>query len=121
MRGASTTSMREDGGGSKGQIPLPGLSLRLRAPVIRLCTTPTRRSNILLTSSEEDERGFIAKVADFGFARVLADGDIKTMTHGAVSHTVRGGRGGRGGRAAETDGLATTSGGRRRTASLPIP
>ncbi|GAX75883.1 hypothetical protein CEUSTIGMA_g3326.t1 [Chlamydomonas eustigma] len=44
-------------------------------------------SNIMLSSSDMDQRGFLAKVADFGFTRVVQTRDIKTKTHGAISHT----------------------------------
>ncbi len=44
-------------------------------------------SNVMLCSSEADRRGFIAKVADFGFTRIVETRNIKTKTHGAISHT----------------------------------
>ena len=41
--------------------------------------------NILLSASSRDERGFIAKVADFGLARNLDTEAIMTSTYGTVS------------------------------------
>ena len=44
--------------------------------------------NILLSASSRDERGFIAKVADFGLARNLDTEAIMTSTYGTVSQPV---------------------------------
>lgn len=45
-------------------------------------------NNILLSTSDKDERGFTVKVADFGLSRVLAAGveRISTRTYGTVTH-----------------------------------
>jgi serine/threonine protein kinase len=46
-----------------------------------------KAANVLLASSDEDRRRWIAKVADFGLARVLKDkSHIKTQTFGTVTH-----------------------------------
>ncbi|GFH13635.1 protein kinase domain-containing protein [Haematococcus lacustris] len=46
-----------------------------------------KAANVLLASDESDRRGWIAKVADFGLARVLKDKNhIKTQTFGTVTH-----------------------------------
>lgn len=47
-----------------------------------------KAANVLLSSSETDRRGFIAKVSDFGLSRVLAGNrkEIKTQTFGTVTH-----------------------------------
>lgn len=44
--------------------------------------------NILLTASGRDERGFVAKVADFGLARLLDAEAIMTQTYGTVRGAV---------------------------------
>ncbi|PNW71316.1 hypothetical protein CHLRE_16g649100v5 [Chlamydomonas reinhardtii] len=47
-----------------------------------------KAANVLLSSSETDRRGFVAKVSDFGLSRVLAGNrkEIKTQTFGTVTH-----------------------------------
>ncbi|GFH20211.1 protein kinase domain-containing protein [Haematococcus lacustris] len=46
-----------------------------------------KAANVLLASDDSDRRGWIAKVADFGLARVLKDNNhIKTQTFGTVTH-----------------------------------
>ncbi|KAJ9533239.1 hypothetical protein QJQ45_018342 [Haematococcus lacustris] len=46
-----------------------------------------KAANVLLASDDSDRRGWIAKVADFGLARVLKDSNhIKTQTFGTVTH-----------------------------------
>ena len=42
--------------------------------------------NILLASSDADERGFTAKVADFGLSRTLGSEPVDTGTYGTVTH-----------------------------------
>ena len=42
--------------------------------------------NILLASSDADERGFAAKVADFGLSRTLGNESVDTGTYGTVTH-----------------------------------
>ncbi len=42
--------------------------------------------NILLASSDADERGFCAKVADFGLSRTLGSEPVDTGTYGTVTH-----------------------------------
>lgn len=42
--------------------------------------------NILLASSDSDERGFCAKVADFGLSRTLGSEPVDTGTYGTVTH-----------------------------------
>eukprot|EP00891_Asterochloris_glomerata_P001527 jgi/Astpho2/1527/Aster-05401 len=42
--------------------------------------------NILLISSDTDERGFTAKVADFGLSRMLGSEAVNTGTYGTVTH-----------------------------------
>ncbi|DBA76453.1 TPA: hypothetical protein ACH3X2_008523 [Trebouxia sp. C0005] len=42
--------------------------------------------NVLLASSDIDNRGFIAKVADFGLSRVCDEAQIETKTYGTVTH-----------------------------------
>lgn len=42
--------------------------------------------NILLASSDTDERGFCAKVADFGLSRTLGSEPVDTGTYGTVTH-----------------------------------
>ncbi|KAL3143838.1 hypothetical protein ABBQ32_003662 [Trebouxia sp. C0010 RCD-2024] len=42
--------------------------------------------NILLGSSDCDERGFTAKVADFGLSRTLGSEPVDTGTYGTVTH-----------------------------------
>lgn len=42
--------------------------------------------NILLASSDTDERGFSAKVADFGLSRTLGSEPVDTGTYGTVTH-----------------------------------
>ncbi|KAL3142482.1 hypothetical protein ABBQ38_002810 [Trebouxia sp. C0009 RCD-2024] len=42
--------------------------------------------NVLLTSSDIDNRGFIAKVADFGLSRVCDEAHVETKTYGTVTH-----------------------------------
>ncbi len=59
-------------------------------------------ANVLLSSSETDRRGFVAKVSDFGLSRVLAGNkkEIKTQTFGTVRGAMTGagaGSGPRGG------------------------
>lgn len=45
-------------------------------------------ANVLLSSAEQDRRGFVAKVSDFGLSRVLGGNKnhIKTQTFGTVTH-----------------------------------
>ncbi|EFJ46759.1 hypothetical protein VOLCADRAFT_92891 [Volvox carteri f. nagariensis] len=47
-----------------------------------------KAANVLLSSSDNDRRGFVAKVSDFGLSRVLAGNrkEIKTQTFGTVTH-----------------------------------
>ncbi|GFR46279.1 hypothetical protein Agub_g7833 [Astrephomene gubernaculifera] len=47
-----------------------------------------KAANVLLSSSDLDRRGFVAKVSDFGLSRVLAGNrkEIKTQTFGTVTH-----------------------------------
>ncbi|GLC36300.1 hypothetical protein PLESTF_001731000 [Pleodorina starrii] len=47
-----------------------------------------KAANVLLSSSDADRRGFVAKVSDFGLSRVLAGNrkEIKTQTFGTVTH-----------------------------------
>ncbi|KXZ56046.1 hypothetical protein GPECTOR_2g1598 [Gonium pectorale] len=47
-----------------------------------------KAANVLLSSSDTDRRGFVAKVSDFGLSRVLAGNrkEIKTQTFGTVTH-----------------------------------
>ncbi|GIL48237.1 hypothetical protein Vafri_4913 [Volvox africanus] len=47
-----------------------------------------KAANVLLSSSDMDRRGFVAKVSDFGLSRVLAGNrkEIKTQTFGTVTH-----------------------------------
>lgn len=47
-----------------------------------------KAANVLLLSSDQDKRGFIAKVSDFGLSRVLSNNrtQIKTQTFGTVTH-----------------------------------
>ncbi len=42
--------------------------------------------NILLASTDADERGFCAKVADFGLSRTLGSEPVDTGTYGTVTH-----------------------------------
>ncbi len=42
--------------------------------------------NILLASNDADERGFCAKVADFGLSRTLGSEPVDTGTYGTVTH-----------------------------------
>ena len=42
--------------------------------------------NILLISSDTDERKFTAKVADFGLSRMLGSEAVNTGTYGTVTH-----------------------------------
>ncbi|GIL48244.1 hypothetical protein Vafri_4913, partial [Volvox africanus] len=48
----------------------------------------SQAANVLLSSSDMDRRGFVAKVSDFGLSRVLAGNrkEIKTQTFGTVTH-----------------------------------
>ncbi len=50
---------------------------------------PLQAANVLLSSSDVDRRGFVAKVSDFGLSRVLAGNrkEIKTQTFGTVGLT----------------------------------
>lgn len=44
-------------------------------------------SNILLACNSDDERGFTAKVADFGLARMLGEGEVvQTRAIGTITH-----------------------------------
>jgi len=42
--------------------------------------------NILLCNSDADERGFSAKVADFGLSRTLGAEPVDVNTYGTVTH-----------------------------------
>ena len=44
-------------------------------------------NNILLACNSDDERGFTAKVADFGLARMLGEGEVvQTRAIGTITH-----------------------------------
>ena len=44
-------------------------------------------NNILLACNNDDQRGFTAKVADFGLARMLGPGDcMQTRAIGTITH-----------------------------------
>ena len=44
-------------------------------------------NNILLASASDDQRGFTAKVADFGMARMAGQGEvIQTRAIGTITH-----------------------------------
>ena len=44
-------------------------------------------NNILLACNSDDERGFTAKVADFGMARMLGEGEVvETRAMGTITH-----------------------------------
>ena len=44
-------------------------------------------NNILLACNNDDQRGFTAKVADFGMARMLAQGEVvQTRAIGTITH-----------------------------------
>ena len=42
--------------------------------------------NILLSASSANERGFCAKVADFGLSRTLGSETVDVNTYGTVTH-----------------------------------
>lgn len=74
-------------------------SLLLRAlpllPLIVWTLALSQAANVLLSSSDQDRRGFVAKVSDFGLSRVLAGNrkEIKTQTFGTVCSARRGSQG----------------------------
>ena len=44
-------------------------------------------NNILLACNNDDQRGFTAKVADFGMARMLCQGEVvQTRAIGTITH-----------------------------------
>lgn len=43
-------------------------------------------NNVLLASSDKDERHWLAKVADFGLSRVMAGDTITTASYGTITH-----------------------------------
>lgn len=44
-------------------------------------------NNILLACNSDDERGFTAKVADFGLARMVGEGEVvQTRAIGTITH-----------------------------------
>lgn len=43
-------------------------------------------NNVLLTSSDRDERRWTSKVADFGLSRVMATDTINTTSYGTITH-----------------------------------
>ncbi|GAX73884.1 hypothetical protein CEUSTIGMA_g1334.t1 [Chlamydomonas eustigma] len=45
-----------------------------------------KAANILLISSNKDRRGYISKVTDFGFSRILGSNEISTKSKGTVTH-----------------------------------
>eukprot|EP00798_Chlamydomonas_sp_ICE-L_P020512 gene20512-27302_t len=47
-----------------------------------------KAANILLSSDTRDRRGFVGKLTDFGFARILQDGSdhVNTKSFGTVTH-----------------------------------
>ena len=53
-----------------------------------LCLPSFQAANVLLTTSDQDRRGYVAKVSDFGLSRVLNTNKnhIKTQTFGTVTH-----------------------------------
>jgi len=45
-----------------------------------------KAANVLLAACDRDRRGYVAKVTDFGFGRIMSSNHIKTKTYGTVTH-----------------------------------